>query len=838
MKRILLLTISMLVTMAITAQTTPIRTKNFTTRDGLASNVVNCGLQDRQGYIWLGTNHGLTRFDGHRFDNFYIEEYGERQLEGITDLVEDTVKNVLLLAGKGYRLLCFDLKKMRFVSSEGMTFPNDPNDEKQEHAYMEQAKQLGIDRGNKTNRRHDLHYARLADGRELFATIDNGFYIYEPNSKLLQHYRATDEQPIIESDYINGVLKDRSGGIWLLTTFAGIYRLEFGEEAMRYHTLASNIRSFAQLDSTHIAVADMEGRVFGYNPDNAQSTLLFNEGVRAYALATDSKGRLWIGTRGRGVWINDHSILNLQSLPAKQIYDIKFSPKGTVWIATLDGGLIEGHERLGNQKTGTQDDSQFFFLQHLEHEGIHEIDLDDLGRLWIACERGILMKDGQDIDTVYNKSKVVCICHSPNGAIWAGTNGYGLLKIEQRGSAAQRTLSYLQTGDGLANNCVESVACDAEGNVYAGTDQGVSIVSSDGSVRTFYSQQGLRANTYNENAILCTDKGRVFLGSLTGLVELQTTRDDMFKAQGSMPPPRITCIEVNNEPRYDLPTREIHLSHDQNNLCFSFSSFAYTDLSSVVYSYWLKGVDRDWRPSTKESKALYPNLSPGHYKLYVRSRLAGTPWSQETVCDVHVAQPWYWTWWARALYLLAIILFVGYELHQYQQRMSLRRQLDQRLSALYAIEAQQEHAAATAATEAAAAPEATESTEVTDETEKTKIQEKTETTAPVPQKDRDFLDKLDRLILENMLQTDLDVNFIAQEMCVSYSTLHRRIKSLTGMSANEYVRKHRLAKAMQLLQDGHNATEVSMECGFNSPSYFTRCFKAEYGMLPSEVLNA
>ena len=98
-----------------------------------------------------------------------------------------------------------------------------------------------------------------------------------------------------------------------------------------------------------------------------------------------------------------------------------------------------------------------------------------------------------------------------------------------------------------------------------------------------------------------------------------------------------------------------------------------------------------------------------------------------------------------------------------------------------------------------------------------------------------FLDKLDRLILENLLQADLDVNFIAQEMCMSYSTLHRRIKSITGMTANEYVRKHRLAKAMQLLHEGHNATEVSMQCGFNSPSYFTRCFKAEYGMNPSEV---
>jgi len=253
-------------------------------------------------------------------------------------------------------------------------------------------------------------------------------------------------------------------------------------------------------------------------------------------------------------------------------------------------------------------------------------------------------------------------------------------------------------------------------------------------------------------------------------------------------------------------------------------------MTSVIYSYWLEGIDSDWRPSTKESQALYTNLTPGHYRLHMRSRLAGTQWSEETVCDVYIAQPWYWTWWARTLYLLLFVLFVLYELHQYQQRLSLRRQLDQRLAALYATP----HSAPAGAT-------IDPSAETNEALERATIEPGAETNeAPSgavrgTTEDRAFLDKLDHLILENLLQADLDVNFIAQEMCMSYSTLHRRLKSLTGMTANGYVRKHRLAKAIQLLHDGHNATEVSMLCGFNSPSYFTRCFKAEYGIPPSEV---
>lgn len=806
-KILIILGVWLMTITAVTAQSTRMRVRNFSTRDGMASNVVNCGLQDRMGYIWLGTNHGLTRFDGHRFANFYVEHEGEIQIQGIEHIVEDSERGVLLLSGKGYSLLCFDLNEMRFVSADGMTFPQ--NDGKKEQAYIERARYLGIDRGNKTNRRHDLHYTRLDDGRELFATIDNGFYVYEPKGKMLQHFSANDENPLIESDYINGILKDRSGGVWLLTTFAGIYRLEMGEEILYDHTSVPNTRSFVQLDSLRIGVADMNGHVYSYDPDSRQSNLIFDRGIRTYAMNIDSKGRLWMGTRGEGVFVDNKRI---DTLPVKQIYDIKFSEKGTVWIASLDGGLVEVHEKP---------DGSFYYIQHFPKEGIHEIDIDLMDRVWIATEGGIFRMDGQKKDTIFNKGKVVCICHSPNGITWAGSNGYGLLRIEND------QISYIRAENGLANNCVESVVCDDQGNVIAGTDQGISIVnSSDGSVRNIYSRHGLRADTYNENAILHTDKGRIFLGNLTGLVELKNSTADNTKQNLGVMPPSITSIDINNEPRYDHLTDEICLSHDQNNLCFSFSSFAYQDVSSVIYSYWLEGVDRDWRPSTKESQALFTNLSPGHYKLHVRSRLAGTNWSDETVSDIYIAQPWYWTWWARAFYLIVIALLIWYEWHQYQQRLSLRRQLDQRLATLYAVEVQQEQVAAPAIP---AVPEASAVSEAP------AVSAVPEAPLSSSKKDKAFLDKLDHLILENLLQTDLDVNFIAHEMCMSYSTLHRRIKSATGMSANEYVRKHRLAKAMQLLHDGHNATEVSLQCGFNSPSYFTRCFKAEYGILPSEV---
>lgn len=788
-----------------------INIRNYTTRDGLASNVVNCGLQDRQGYIWFGTNHGLTRFDGHRFANFYVEEKGDRLIEGITHIVEDTTRNVLLMSGNDYRLLCFDLRRMCFTDAGNLKYPQEERN-KEEQAHIARAQELGIDRGNKTDRRHDLHYLRTDDGRELFATIDNGFYLYDPKTEALQHFSASDKAPVIESDYINGILKDRTGCVWLVTTFAGIYRLELDEgDIIRHELPAANIRSLIQISNEEIAVADMEGNLLRYNLVTQESSIVRRLPHRIYATRKDRQGRLWMGTRGGGMLIDDINV----DIPARQIYDIAFAHDGTVWVATLDAGLLQ-LRTVADETAVTVE----VVNTYLKDEKIHELDIDGKGRLWIATENGVFVKDDQQIRTIYDKGKVVCICHSADGTVWAGSNGHGLLKIKGK------KIEFIQVDNGLANNCVESVVCDRQGNVIAGTDQGISIVSSsDGTVRNIYSSQGLRANTYNENAILLTSNGRVLLGNLTGLVELTPKAMGMgSKGVISCNPPQLTCVDINDEPRYDLSMDEIRLAHNQNNLCFSFSSFAYKDMASVIYSYWLEGIDSDWRPSTRESQALYTNLAPGHYRLHVRCRMAATTWSEETVCDIYIAQPWYWTWWARILYLLIIVLIVWYEWHQYQQRLSLRRQLDQRLAALYALEVTEK--------KEEAVEEDKEDTPVEVTTETSELQEPVK---PSSQKDRVFLDKLDRLILGNLLQTELDVNFIAQEMAMSYSTLHRRIKSLTGMTANEYVRKHRLAKAMQLLHEGLNATEVSMQCGFNSPSYFTRCFKAEYGLLPSEV---
>ncbi|MDO7173749.1 two-component regulator propeller domain-containing protein [Mariniflexile sp. AS56] len=102
--------------------------------------------------------------------------------------------------------------------------------------------------------------------------------------------------------------------------------------------------------------------------------------------------------------------------------------------------------------------------------------------------------------------------------------------------------------------------------------------------------------------------------------------------------------------------------------------------------------------------------------------------------------------------------------------------------------------------------------------------------------DKEFIQKVLSYISENMSDSDLSVEVLASQLNLSRSQLYRKIKSLTGQTVNEFLRKIRIQKAKQILETGNsNISEVCYKIGFSSPSYFTKCFKAQFGILPTEV---
>lgn len=104
--------------------------------------------------------------------------------------------------------------------------------------------------------------------------------------------------------------------------------------------------------------------------------------------------------------------------------------------------------------------------------------------------------------------------------------------------------------------------------------------------------------------------------------------------------------------------------------------------------------------------------------------------------------------------------------------------------------------------------------------------------------DNEFLQRITQIIEENLEMEKMDIAFIAEKMCMSHSTLYRKIKGVADMSANEFIRKVKMRNGVQFLLSGrYSISEISYMTGFSSVAYFRQCFKSEFGMTPSEYLK-
>lgn len=104
--------------------------------------------------------------------------------------------------------------------------------------------------------------------------------------------------------------------------------------------------------------------------------------------------------------------------------------------------------------------------------------------------------------------------------------------------------------------------------------------------------------------------------------------------------------------------------------------------------------------------------------------------------------------------------------------------------------------------------------------------------------DEEFLNRFTAIVEENIDMDKLDMSFMMDKMNMSHSTLYRKIKGLTGISCNEFIRKIRLKNSLRLLmEESLNISEAAYASGFNDLGYFRTCFKEEYGMVPSEYIK-
>lgn len=108
------------------------------------------------------------------------------------------------------------------------------------------------------------------------------------------------------------------------------------------------------------------------------------------------------------------------------------------------------------------------------------------------------------------------------------------------------------------------------------------------------------------------------------------------------------------------------------------------------------------------------------------------------------------------------------------------------------------------------------------------------TGAGISQKDYEFIAKVKEVVTEHLRDENFSIVDMAEQLYMSRSNFYRKIRALTGMSPNSYLKTLRINRAAQLILSGIIISDVSVQVGYSSPSYFAKCFKKQFGVVPSE----
>ena len=172
----------------------------------------------------------------------------------------------------------------------------------------------------------------------------------------------------------------------------------------------------------------------------------------------------------------------------------------------------------------------------------------------------------------------------------------------------------------------------------------------------FDTNDGLLSDIFMPNAALKASDGRIYLGTVNGF---NTFYPYQIKTNSRIPKVMITSVRVMNEKR-NVADR-IELSYHDKMISISFAALSYCMPQKNLYSYILKGFDRQWVMTGNYSTATYTNLAPGTYKFMVRGSNNDGVWSnEEAVLEIVVNPPFYWSMTAKVLYLIIIVLIIIY----------------------------------------------------------------------------------------------------------------------------------------------------------------------------------
>jgi ligand-binding sensor domain-containing protein/signal transduction histidine kinase/CheY-like chemotaxis protein len=640
---------------------------------------------DYQGNIIMATNGQLIIFNkkSQSFSHVRFEDYnGDKIDANFSEMVSDNQGRLWISTfGDGLYFKDHEEKVLQRVSNLTFTDPLPAN--------------LNI---------LDIHLDKK--GRLWLATYGRGLYVLDFDKNSISHFSADKNNPrAIHYNDILCIYEDNSGTLWFGTDGGGISY--YDEYLEKFNSFTNNqTPEGINIDVVRSITTDHKGAVWigtsgkgltQYEPEN-NSWQTFTTGTtdingitsnRIMSLLLDPDGDIWIGTQEDGLILRnlegDFIQFNSNSkipLAAHTVWDIFKDSNNTIWLGTRENGLIQFDKNKGVIRQFVSDPKD---SNSLPSNNVRVITEDKSGNLWIGTEEdGVAQFDPtshtfkhfyqNSSSNSYISNSIKSLYFSPNGILWIGTNGGGLNALDTSNGEFYR----YTTDDGLANNVVYAILPDAQGNLWLSSNRGITKftpnqnMSTEPMVVNYSNYDGL-ATEFNTGAYHIDNDGTLYFGGLDGFYWFrpEDIRENQIVAKTS-----ITEFDVLGKSTPMVPGTV--LNYNQNILSFSFSSLQYALPEKNEYQYRLVNHDKDWVYSGNINTVRYAQLPPNDYVFQVKSSNYDGVWNEQpTSFSFTIAQPWYWTAWAKMVYglLILVVIYGIYTYLKWRWKMKLDLQL-------------------------------------------------------------------------------------------------------------------------------------------------------------------
>ena len=361
--------------------------------------------------------------------------------------------------------------------------------------------------------------------------------------------------------------------------------------------------------------------------------------------------------------------------------------------------------------------------------------------------------------------------------------------------------SVISDKDGISTNLIRGLELDNNGYICAVTDRSILLVDPNTlSYLEYHSKDGLVNEKYNIYANTKTDDGTIWFGGTAGIT--------YFKPQVQNPdntpnPPFISELYINGERNSVANSDVMNLKADQNNITLTLANFEVFSKDRI--EYMMEGIDKEWKTISATSNSVsYTNLPSGVnvFKIKCVNILTGAE-SKISELTLNIKCHWYQS----AGFIVIVCIFILLCILQF----------------IYYVKRQSSH-------------------QIAEILNKAKIDIQTAKTSSYltiqsmnRKRDIEFISKALSVVEDNVSNDKFNIDLFADLMNMSRSNLHIRIKSAYGASATHFIRRIRIEKAMEYLQEGKmNISEIAYSVGFSSATYFATAFKQVTGVNPTE----